>query len=85
VDVDEAEVLFPALYAAEVGSVEAGCEGYIFLGLIPGFAEFADAFSETSLDPILLGFVHPQLVGILWTISLWTIIHILIGDFALSV
>lgn len=84
-DVDEAEVLLPALDCAEVGAIEAGSEGQVFLGEVPGLAELADARAEALFDPLLLRLVHAQLVGKLWTISLWTMIHICGEDSAFSV
>lgn len=76
VDVDEAEVLFAAFDAAEIGAVELGGEGDGFLGHLSGFAKLAEARAEALFDPLLPCLVHPQLVGKLWTISLWTMIHI---------
>jgi hypothetical protein len=76
VDVDEAEVIFAAFDAAEIGAVEAGGEGDILLGHLARLAELAEAGAEALLDPLLRCLVHPQLVGSLWTISLWKMIHI---------
>lgn len=77
-DVDEAEVLFAALDAADVGAVELGGKGELFLGHFPGhrLAELPNARAEALLDLLLLRLVHAQLVGKLWTISLWTMNHI---------
>lgn len=76
VDVDEAEVIFAALDSAEVGAVEAGGEGDVLLSHLHALAELAEAGAEALLDPLLPCLIHPQLVGSLWTISLWKMIHI---------